>query len=101
MTVGFTAPTAAESTRSHLNTGTAAGLDTDIAAALCRASTRRGFDPFIDIDWDAAENALDPDDARWQLDSDIAPLAATEWYAQQPSSGASRWAAGSPRTSSR
>ena len=84
MTVGFTAPTTAESTRSHLNTGTAAGLDTDIAAALCRASTRRGFDPFIDIDWDAAENALDPDDARWQLDSDIAPLAATDWYAQQP-----------------
>ncbi len=35
MTVGFTAPTAAESTRSHLNTGTAVGLDTDIAAALC------------------------------------------------------------------
>ena len=53
MTVGFTATTAAEPTRSHPNTGTAAGLDTDIAAALCRASTRRGFDPFIDIDWDA------------------------------------------------
>lgn len=83
MTVGFTATAAAESTRSHLDTDTPAGLDDDIAASLCRASTRRRFDPFVDIDWEAPENALDPNDVRWQLDSDIAPLAATDWYAQQ------------------
>jgi P-aminobenzoate N-oxygenase AurF len=63
-----------------------AGLDEANAkmAALCRASTRRGFDPFIDIDWDTRENDLDEADPRWQLQADIAPLAMTDWYAQQP-----------------
>ncbi|CAM5744003.1 diiron oxygenase [Mycolicibacterium aubagnense] len=84
MTVGFTAPALAESAGSHVRTGTPAELDAGIAATLCRASTRRRFDPFVDIDWDAAENTLDQNDPRWQLDPDIAPLAATEWYARQP-----------------
>ena len=51
--------------------------------ALSSARARLRFDPYVDIDWDAPENALDQDDPRWQLDADIAPLAATEWYAEQ------------------
>lgn len=52
--------------------------------ALSRATVRRRFDPYVDIDWDAPENALDEHDPRWELDPDSAPLAATDWYAQQP-----------------
>ena len=65
--------------------GTATGdLYFDRVEALSRATVRRRFDPYVDIDWDAPENALADDDPRWQLDPDSAPLAATEWYAQQP-----------------
>jgi hypothetical protein len=52
--------------------------------ALSRATTRLRFDPFVDIDWDAPENALHENDPRWQLDPDATPLAATDWYAEQP-----------------
>ncbi|RDH76994.1 diiron oxygenase [Mycolicibacterium moriokaense] len=52
--------------------------------ALSEATARLRFDPWVDIDWDAPENALDDDDPRWQLDPETSPLAATEWYAQQP-----------------
>ena len=51
---------------------------------LSRATARLSFDPFVDIDWDAPENAFDENDPRWQLEPDTAPLAATDWYAQQP-----------------
>ena len=52
--------------------------------ALSRATARLRFDPYVDIDWDAPENALDENDPRWQLDPDTSPLAATDWYAEQP-----------------
>ena len=52
--------------------------------ALSCATARFRFDPFVDIDWDAPENALDKNDSRWQLDPDATPLAATDWYAEQP-----------------
>lgn len=52
--------------------------------ALSRAMARLRFDPYVDIDWDAPENALDENDPRWQLDPDTAPLAATDWYVEQP-----------------
>ncbi|MED5812357.1 diiron oxygenase [Mycolicibacterium sp. 050232] len=55
----------------------------DRVEALSRATVRRRFDPYVDIDWDAPENALKDDDPRWQLDPDSAPLAATDWYAEQ------------------
>ncbi|MFV8053355.1 AurF N-oxygenase family protein [Mycobacterium sp. 48b] len=65
--------------------GTATGdLYFERVEALSRATVRRRFDPHVDIDWDAPENALDEHDPRWQLDPDSAPLAATDWYAQQP-----------------
>ena len=52
--------------------------------ALSDATTRLRFDPYVDIDWDAPENALDKNDPRWQLDPKTDPLAATDWYAEQP-----------------
>lgn len=52
--------------------------------ALSRATVRRRFDPFVDIDWEAPENAIDKGDIRWQLEPDTNPLAATDWYAEQP-----------------
>lgn len=55
----------------------------DRVEALSRATVRRRFDPYVDIDWDAPENALEDDDPRWQLDPESAPLAATDWYAEQ------------------
>ncbi|MBO0681286.1 diiron oxygenase [Mycolicibacterium sp. S2-37] len=56
----------------------------DRVEALSRATTRLRFDPYVDIDWDAPDNALDRNDPRWQLDPETNPLAATEWYAEQP-----------------
>jgi hypothetical protein len=56
----------------------------DRVDALSRATTRLRFDPYVDIDWDAADNVLDPHDPRWQLDPESDPLAATDWYAEQP-----------------
>ena len=84
MAVEFTSVTPTEWRRPHATTDSLVELNADIATALAGASTRRRFDPFVDIDWDAPENAVEDDDRRWQLDPDIAPLAATEWYAQQP-----------------
>lgn len=56
----------------------------DRVEALSEATTRLSFDPYRDIDWDAPDNALDRNDPRWQLDRDTDPLAATDWYAEQP-----------------
>jgi hypothetical protein len=56
----------------------------DKVEALSSAAARRGFDPFVDIDWDAPENQLDKDDPRWRLDPETDPLAFTDWYAEQP-----------------
>jgi para-aminobenzoate N-oxygenase AurF len=64
--------------------GAAGELYAERVQALSRATTRLRFDPYVDIDWDAPENALDPKDPRWQLDPETDPLAATQWYAEQP-----------------
>lgn len=64
--------------------GTPEDLHFDRVEALSRATARLRFDPNVDIDWDAPENALDETDPRWQLDPVSAPLAATDWYAEQP-----------------
>ena len=63
--------------------GASGDLYADRVEALSRATARLSFDPYVDIDWDAPENALDDNDPRWQLDPDTAPLAATDWYAEQ------------------
>jgi hypothetical protein len=62
---------------------TEASYDSKVEA-LSQATVRLRFDPYVDIDWDAPENALDAKDPRWQLDPDSSPLAATDWYAEQP-----------------
>ena len=59
-------------------------LYADRVEALSQATARLHFDPYVDIDWDAPENELDKNDPRWQLGPDTAPLAATDWYAEQP-----------------
>jgi len=64
--------------------GSPESIFADRVEALCDARERLHFEPYVDIDWDAPENALDKSDPRWQLDADIAPLAATDWYAEQP-----------------
>jgi hypothetical protein len=64
--------------------GSLEGPYSERVEALSRATTRLNFDPFVDIDWDAPDNELDENDPRWQLSPDIAPLAATDWYAAQP-----------------
>jgi hypothetical protein len=64
--------------------GTAEGSYFNRVEALSRAAARLRFDPYVDIDWDAPENTLDENDPRWQLDPNTDPLAATDWYAEQP-----------------
>lgn len=49
---------------------------------LSRQSVEKNFDPFVDIDWEAPEMVVDPNDARWEA---VVPagLRATEWYQRQ------------------
>ncbi|MCX2714118.1 AurF N-oxygenase family protein [Mycolicibacterium sp. J2] len=56
---------------------------TERVTSLTEAMSRLSFDPYVDIDWDAPENALDANDTRWQLDPNAVPLAATDWYGEQ------------------
>ncbi|GHJ61013.1 membrane protein [Nocardioides sp. OK12] len=50
---------------------------------LSEASVHQHFDAFLDIDWDAPENTVDPEDPRWVLPShDV--MGRTEWYRSLP-----------------
>lgn len=52
-------------------------------ATLSAGSVRRRFDPYVDIDWDAPEFAVTPNDPRWVLpESD--PFGQHPWYRAQP-----------------
>jgi hypothetical protein len=42
------------------------------------------FDAYADVPWDDPEFALDPTDSRWELDPEMDPLGATQWYQQLP-----------------
>ncbi|MFC6010249.1 AurF N-oxygenase family protein [Nocardia lasii] len=53
-------------------------------ATLSQGSVDRHFDPYLDIDWDSPELALDPNDPRWVLSPIVDPLGATQWYRDQP-----------------
>jgi hypothetical protein len=46
---------------------------------LSEASVRKQYDPYLDIDWDAPEHAIDPRDPRHCIAPDH-PLAQTAWY---------------------
>jgi hypothetical protein len=54
-----------------------------IVQRLSRQSVEKHFDPFVDIDWDAPEMAVDATDPRWEL---LVPqtLRVTEWFQAQP-----------------
>jgi hypothetical protein len=47
-------------------------------------SVHKHFDAYADIEWDSPEYALDPTDPRWELDPDMDPLGATDWYKSLP-----------------
>ncbi|WP_109525755.1 MULTISPECIES: AurF N-oxygenase family protein [Nocardia] len=56
----------------------------DALATLSEGSVHRKFDPYLDIDWDGPEFAIDPDDPRWILSPEYDPLGATSWYRNLP-----------------
>ncbi|TLF75777.1 AurF N-oxygenase family protein [Nocardia cyriacigeorgica] len=56
----------------------------DALQTLSEGSVNRRFDPYLDIDWDSPELAIDPKDPRWVLSPEIDPLGATQWYRSQP-----------------
>ncbi|MBJ7470509.1 MAG: diiron oxygenase [Solirubrobacteraceae bacterium] len=51
---------------------------------LSEGSVHVHFDPYEDIDWDAPNMAIDPEDPRWILPADFDPLGATAWYQSLP-----------------
>ncbi len=54
-----------------------------MVARLSRQSVDKHFDAYADVDWDAPEMAINPEDSRFSLWS-FDPLAATDWYRSQP-----------------
>lgn len=50
---------------------------------LNRLSVTRHFEAYADVDWDAPEMALDPEDPRWELPG-ADTLGATRWYRDLP-----------------
>ncbi|MFE6924455.1 diiron oxygenase [Nocardia sp. NPDC057663] len=56
----------------------------DTLLTLSEGSVHRRFDPYLDIDWDSPEFAIDRDDPRWVLSAELDPLGATRWYQELP-----------------
>jgi len=56
----------------------------DRVAQLSRASVKKQFDAYGDIDWDNEKFRIDATDPRWERSTDDA-LGGTEWYQSQPS----------------
>src|SRR5919198_5698015 len=54
----------------------------ELLARLSRQSVVKHFDAYADIDWDAPEFRIDPEDPRWEVFDD--GLASTAWYRAQP-----------------
>jgi hypothetical protein len=61
----------------------------ELVQRLSRQSVSKHFDAYADIDWDAPEMRIDPDDPRWELGPDDV-LGATAWYRNQPAAVRSR-----------
>ncbi|QLY29031.1 diiron oxygenase [Nocardia huaxiensis] len=55
----------------------------DVLATLSQGSVDVNFDPYLDIDWDSPEFAIDRDDPRWVL-PEYDPLGGTRWYQNLP-----------------
>src|SRR5438094_1632101 len=56
---------------------------------LSHQSVVKHFDAYADIDWDAEDYRIDPEDPRWELGSDDV-LGATAWYCAQPQAARAR-----------
>jgi hypothetical protein len=56
----------------------------DVLHTLSEGSVHRKFDPYLDIDWDSPEFAIDAQDPRWVLSSELDSLGATAWYQTLP-----------------
>jgi P-aminobenzoate N-oxygenase AurF len=56
---------------------------TELLGRLSRQSVVKHFDAYADVDWDHPDNAIDPRDPRWELDSGNG-LARTDWYRALP-----------------
>jgi hypothetical protein len=50
---------------------------------LNQASVKKHFDAYTDVDWDAPDNRIDPDDPRWEIPL-AEPIGASAWYRAQP-----------------
>ena len=55
-----------------------------VVGDLSKASVHRGFDPYIDIDWDAPEMEIVLGDPRWILDYEVDPIGRHPWYQSLP-----------------
>jgi hypothetical protein len=62
---------------------TGAGAYEALIARLSKQSVSKHFDAYGDVDWDGPEMQIDADDPRFELPS-TDPLAATDWYRNQP-----------------
>src|SRR5437762_5546000 len=56
---------------------------------LSHQSVVKHFDAYADIDWEAEDYRIDPEDPRWELGSDDV-LGATAWYCAQPQAARAR-----------
>jgi P-aminobenzoate N-oxygenase AurF len=56
---------------------------TDLLQRLSHQSVVKHFDAYADVDWDDPDSAIDPRDARWEMDSGSG-LARTDWYRALP-----------------
>jgi len=61
----------------------------DTVRRLSRQSVDKHFDAYADVDWDAPDMAVDPDDPRFELPA-VDPLGATDWYRSLPPATRSR-----------
>ena len=55
----------------------------DMLSTLAEGSVRRNFNPYTDIEWDAPEFSVTPNDPRWVLPA-TDPLGRHKWYRAQP-----------------
>ncbi|NUS42286.1 MAG: diiron oxygenase [Mycobacteriaceae bacterium] len=56
----------------------------DTLRMLSAGSVRRHFDPYVDIDWDSPDFAVDRTDRRWILPASTDPLGSHPWYLALP-----------------
>jgi hypothetical protein len=68
---------------SRAGTRSTTDVFTATVTRLSRQSVDKHFDAYADVDWDAPEMSITPEDPRFKL-WDFDPLAGTDWYRSQP-----------------